>query len=978
MLTFRRVQFQCRSSRKRVTHNIRSFTKKKIETPSTTRASKSLLHRDTSVLTQGSVLSQRDPSKLRTFNQQTDELNEYQDELLPDMPFKYDDESLIITPTIRNHTQPVPRSMHYNNDPQSHSEEVVYPELQYFNVRNVKQYEEPSYSEANQPQNRNAKRTANQMNVHNVNVRLQRLFYSDKATPQPSDHTIDTLLASEIEIDAEDMMMQSVSQAEQKHKQLEFDALQLEEDELSHTTGVGTPDFKQLYPDDEEREIEIDKYLRKSPDIDEKRVAPPPDAIILPVYGEIKEYAKMLHCERNVIAATLRHLGIYTHNIITQEAGQRLVQHLRPNTEVIIEQLVDELVPRLPYRANDKAKLSKRKPVLCILGHVDHGKTTLLDYLRHSHVAEHEAGGITQSIGAFTIDMRNTNINCHYDEITVFDTPGHAAFTGMRQRGAHVVDLAILVIDTCDGIKPQTKESLAIIRKEKIPFVVALNKMDRVEAEPEKIKSELQELGVNANEVEMIRISAKTGEGITSLLETVDIICELEEPCGNHDMDCNAELVVIEAKKSAAQGTVIHALVQDGVLKNGDTLLKLHGFDRDSHAKISRLQNENGVNIDCAMPSTPVSFLGFHKALPEVGTILIAAHNDKHAFDLIQMRETHEYYRNKLKIHARVSSSHPKLHDPTAALAGNSSHSSMEDVEEDELNIEAKWSSTPNTDNPRQLNIWIRADTWGSIEAIENYLYQIRVPNEEYYFEIISKDIGPLYENIIKQCDSRNCYILNFNVPIKRSSYKSKHVAVFDSNIIFDLFNKFIETLEDKLAPIEQHVLCGRAWVKEVFEVKDKERTSYVAGCIVESGKIKYDAHFRVKRNGNIIYEQWGVTELKHFAVNVDEIECGDECGMKLEFEDWQPEDLIECLDIIQEKNKIEAPIFDLDPSLQHSLYSGTGGDAMHQAMDTVFAYSGEDYEDENEFIGTHKNTSDAPRVRATKDKKGRRVFESV
>ncbi len=207
------------------------------------------------------------------------------------------------------------------------------------------------------------------------------------------------------------------------------------------------------------------------------------------------------------------------------------------------------------------------------------------------------------------------------------------------------------------------------------------------------------------------------------------------------------------------------------------------------------------------------------------------------------------------------------------------------------------------------------------------------------------------------------------------------------------MFNKFIETLEDKLQPIESHVLCGRAWVKEIFKVNE----AIIAGCIIETGKIKYDGHYRVKRNGKVIYEQWGVTELKHFAINVDEVESGDECGLKLEFQDWKSEDLVECLDIIQEKNKIEPPIFDLDPSLQQSLYyfdsnrDGNVNSPVHEAG-TVFSFSNDnetvteklqkeydDYIDDTEFDGKkHKNTSEAQRVRAKKDDKGRYQFESV
>ena len=690
------------------------------------------------MLTQGGLFSQRDPSKLRQFNQQIDEHAQYQDAILPEMPFEYDHESLVISPTIRTPTHPVPVSMEYQESSSEHKvdDKVSYPKLEYMNPERAAEFKNVSESLHYHNVRTKAKVQPIGPSHHNINVRLQRLFYSDKAmvhpsrsadsaesthqpegggevnhVHQPSDEHIRGVLEREISIDAADMMMDKEhgpSTAELKKHELEVAALSLsddEEEEEDEEEGVAgeevfdfgqhlddmeqSPNFKELFPDDTERSHEIDKFLHKAPEVEPSAV--PPDAVILPVYGELKEYAKMLNIERNVITATLRHLGIYTHNIITQEAGQKLVGHLRPNTEVILEELVDDIQSRLPYNRESPEyfKLSSRKPVLCILGHVDHGKTTLLDYLRRSHVAEHEAGGITQSIGAFSIELQKFAENHfvpHYDELVVFDTPGHAAFTGMRQRGAHVVDLAILVVDACDGVKPQTKESLAIIRREKLPFIVAINKMDRPEAEPDAIRRELRELGVSPDEVEMVEISARTGQGVVDLLEMVDILCELEDPRGDHVAP--AELVVIEGKKSAIEGTVINALVQDGALKNGDTVLKLSGWDKDSQAKVSRLLDERGNTLDVAGPSTPISFLGFHKHLPEVGTVLIAANDDQHAFEVKQMRETHEYYRNKLKIHARVSSSHPKLHDPTAAMATN--YSSVENLAEDDLEVEFK------------------------------------------------------------------------------------------------------------------------------------------------------------------------------------------------------------------------------------------------------------------------------------------------
>ncbi|ETO25333.1 translation initiation factor IF-2 [Reticulomyxa filosa] len=277
-----------------------------------------------------------------------------------------------------------------------------------------------------------------------------------------------------------------------------------------------------------ERARQIDIELGKPPTIDYEN-RPPPDLIVLPVFGKLSDYCKLLHTSPNTLKAALQTLEIYEHDWITQDAGELVAQMIRPKTKVVLEQWSADVSSKYgTYSPEQYVRLPKRSPVLCILGHVDHGKTTFLDYLRHTRLADKEIGGITQSIGAFTVDMPR---QCSHSKCIVFDTPGHAAFTGMRRRGAHAVDAAILMIDACEGIQPQTRESLAlscnkkschirfhfvvyktnvyafiahrIIRKERLPFVVALNKCDKPEANPTKVKQQLEALGVYSHDVDV-------------------------------------------------------------------------------------------------------------------------------------------------------------------------------------------------------------------------------------------------------------------------------------------------------------------------------------------------------------------------------------------------------------------------------------------------------------------------------------------
>ena len=491
--------------------------------------------------------------------------------------------NLMIPPSVSTFKHPIPQSTRHFNDRDRHRMSRI--------MHNKKQYTLPYIKKDFMESELNAVYRSSKMALNNntlkhsvrnssTNVSLDRNNNEAMSlSKQQRINLIKDRLTKETEINSVDLYSGNNMDAEMKAHNLELQASMLDEQDdrmfddarfddengSNNTEYNNTPDFVKQFPNGMDRDKNIDRYLGKEPLVQSKngselniggmnpnKNSTPvvPDLVILPVYADIKQYTKLLACKQEIIEHALDDMGIEQQRIITQETGQELFKKLRPKVDLMSEVWIDDVKSRLPYNKSNKdimSKLDKRKPVLCVLGHVDHGKTTLLDYLRKTNVASNEAGGITQSIGAFSINVKEYNSECFYDEMVIFDTPGHAAFTGMRQRGANVVDLAILIVSATDGVQPQTKESLAIIRKYNLPYVIAINKVDRLEADVYMVKKQLKELDVFDNEIDMIEISAKTGQGINDLIDIIDTTLELYNPVGSFQE--NAEVVVVEAKK---------------------------------------------------------------------------------------------------------------------------------------------------------------------------------------------------------------------------------------------------------------------------------------------------------------------------------------------------------------------------------------------------------------------------------------------
>jgi len=492
--------------------------------------------------------------------------------------------------------------------------------------------------------------------------------------------------------------------------------------------------------------------------------------------------------------------------------------------------------------------LVTRAPVITIMGHVDHGKTSLLDALRHTNVIEGEAGGITQKIGAYQVNWKG-------QKITFIDTPGHEAFTEMRARGANITDISILIVAADDGVKPQTVEAISHAKEAGVPIIVAINKIDKSGADPIKVRTELTEYGLMSPEwggtTEFVEISAKKKINLDELLETILITAELEELKANPKKRPKA--VVVESRLDPKMGAVADVLVQEGTLKIGDIFVA-----GEAHGRVRSMVDDRGKKINKALISQPVEITGFN-VVPNAGDILYGVESDKHAKKIVE-----DFIREK-----KVNDQNKKKHISLESLS--------QELEEQEL---------------KELKCIIRADSKGSVEALRESLEKLN--NEKVVVNIIQGSAGAVTEGDVKLAEASNAIIIAFGVrPTTPARIIAEKVGVEirNYNVIYHATEEIEKAMNGMLDPEYKEVYYGRIEVKQVFKVSN---VGNIAGAIVVDGKVTKDSKIRVIRDGIIIFDG-ELGSLKRFKDDVKEVVTGQECGIGIQdFNDIKSGDIIE------------------------------------------------------------------------------------
>ena len=520
--------------------------------------------------------------------------------------------------------------------------------------------------------------------------------------------------------------------------------------------------------------------------------------------------------------------------------------------EVIVEkEEVEEVSYGEKYHLEQEDKedeLITRAPVITIMGHVDHGKTSLLDALRHTNVIGDEAGGITQKIGAYQVNWKG-------QRITFIDTPGHEAFTEMRARGANITDISILIVAADDGVKPQTVEAISHAKEAGVPIIVAINKIDKPGADPMKVRTELTEYGLMAPDwggnTEFVEISAKKKINLEELLETILITAELEELKANPNKRPKA--VVVESRLDPKMGAVADVLVQEGTLKIGDVFVA-----GESHGRVRSMLDDRGKKINKAIISQPVEITGFN-VVPNAGDILYGVESDKQAKKIVE-----DFIRER-----KVNEQNKKKHISLESLS--------QELEEQEL---------------KELKCIIRADSKGSVEALRESLEKLNT--EKVVVNVIQGSAGAVTEGDVKLAEASNAIIIAFNVrpttPARIIAEKTG-VEIRNYNVIYHATEEIEKAMKGMLDPEFKEVYFGRIEVKQVFKVSN---VGNVAGAVVVDGKVTKDSKIRVIRDGIIIFDG-ELGSLKRFKDDVKEVVMGQECGIGIQdFNDIKAGDIIE------------------------------------------------------------------------------------
>ena len=595
------------------------------------------------------------------------------------------------------------------------------------------------------------------------------------------------------------------------------------------------------------------KRRRKSEDKNVETV----NSIEIPEDIRVYEFAEKINKPLGEVIKELFTLGVMVtkNDFLDKDAIEILADSFDLQVTTIDEQEEFDYVKQ--YEEEEDKDAIERTPVVTIMGHVDHGKTSLLDYIRNSKVATGEAGGITQHIGAYMVEKSGKNI-------TFIDTPGHEAFTEMRSRGAQVTDIVVIVVAADDGVMPQTKEAIDHSKAAGVPIVIAVNKIDKENANPDLVKSQLAEIGITpvdwGGEYEFAHISAKTGEGIDDLLEVLLLQAELLELKANPNKEAKA--TVIESSIEKGRGTVSTVVVQNGTLRVGDTVVA--GV---AYGKVKALMDDTGKAVKEAKPGEPVVLIGL-SSVPLAGEKLVCVATDKIAKEYAKKRA--EYLRQR----ELSKSTKATLDDLSSMIA------------------EGALKSLP---------VIIKADVGGSLEAIKGSLEKIKT--DETKIDIISSGVGGITENDVALASaSENSIILGFNIrptgSVKEKA-KSSGVEIRTYKVIYDLIDDVKDLVAGMLSPIIREENIGQAEVREVFVVP---KIGAIAGCIVTDGTINRGVKVRLIREGVVIYEST-VSSLKRFKDDVKEVAKGYECGIGIEgYHDIKVGDFIESFKEVEER----------------------------------------------------------------------------
>ncbi len=572
----------------------------------------------------------------------------------------------------------------------------------------------------------------------------------------------------------------------------------------------------------------------------------------IPEVVTVRELAELLRTPPNQIMAELLKRGILAtiNQTIPSEVALQVAEALGFLAEIKSEEIKEEEVEELEEGGEP------RPPVVVVMGHVDHGKTTLLDTIRKTRVAEREKGGITQHIGASVVEMPDGR------RITFLDTPGHEAFTSLRARGAQVTDIAVLVVAADDGVMPQTVEAINHAKAFNLPIIVAVNKIDKPGADPQKVRRELSELGLIPEEwggdTVFVDVSAKTGQNVETLLEYILLVADLLELKANHNKP--AKGTIIESKLDKQRGVVATVLVQDGTLKLGDIFVA-----GTTYGRVRAMFDDKGRRLKEAGPSVAVEVLGFEE-LPMAGDQLKVVEDERKAKQIVEQRKLKKEQMEKVS-------------------KGLVLEEVFKKIQEGEL---------------KELRLILKADTVGSLEALKKSFSELSTP--EVSVRIIHGDVGGITENDVMLAKASGAIVIGFNTrpDVKaRETAEAEKVDIRLYGIIYEAIEDVKKALKGMLKPVEKEVVHGSAEVRATFKIKG---AGTVAGCYVLDGKILRNARARLIRNGVVIFDG-KIEGLKRYKEDVQEVAKGFECGIKLkDYNDVKVGDIIECYEVKLEK----------------------------------------------------------------------------